>query len=303
MIENILKILKPNSMRRIDDIHILDIYIGLGQNAMPIVVVRSMIDIKLPKSSKNIEIIDNYKENEHSYYFCLKDMAHYDMFINIFNDIIEYSRKSVSEYISINLFVKRFIIWKNLFLKEINKSLTSNQIIGLYGELYYLKNFLSKEIGLDKSINSWLGPLSEKKDFEFDNKWREIKTVKYGSISVTISSIYQLDDINDGDLCVFEYSYTGSEKNNLYSIIEEILVDIKEDISLIEIFTSKLSEVGYEHKEEYANILIDFKLLHIIPIKKDTPIFRVRDIPKSVLDAEYKLQFRSMEGEIINELQ
>ena len=71
MIENILKILKPNSMRRIDDIHILDIYIGLGQNAMPIVVVRSMIDIKLPKSSKNIEIIDNYKENEHSYYFCL----------------------------------------------------------------------------------------------------------------------------------------------------------------------------------------------------------------------------------------
>jgi len=299
MIKKILEQLEPNSIKRIDDNHILDIYVGLNNINLPTILIRSTYSFDIPNSSKYIDIKKIEDKDRTKYYFILKDLEHFDMFIDIFNDIVEFTRNEKSEVNALKGFIKRYILWSNLFKKSKISMLTKNQIIGLYGELLYLNNYLIKQLGFKEAINAWFGPYKEKKDFEYNDFWKEVKMVKYGKDVVSINSVFQLDDINNGELVVFEYSETESNNLNLYSLVDHMLKNI---ISFNDVsnFTNRLNEAGYEHKVEYKRPNIETKYLRIIPITSNSNILRYDDLPKTVLDAVYKLKFKVLEGEIYN---
>ena len=82
----------------------------------------------------------------------------------------------------------RFFSWKKLF-KPSTGNLTEPEIMGIIGELLFLKDTMIPTFGVEKAIESWMGPEKTHKDFSFDDKWIEIKTVSSGKELVKISSI------------------------------------------------------------------------------------------------------------------
>ena len=156
MIRNILNQLESNTIRRIDDSHILNIYVGKNLSNLPTILIRTQYEVLLPNSSKYIDINSDFNNDVHLYFFMLKDIVHLDMFIDIFTDISDYSRKTESEIKSLKMFVSRYILWSNLFIKPNTATLSTNLIIGIFGELLFLNNFLSKKIGMAESIKAGL---------------------------------------------------------------------------------------------------------------------------------------------------
>ena len=47
--------------------------------------------------------------------------------------------------------------------------------MGIIGELLFLKDTMIPTFGVEKAIESWMGPEKTHKDFSFDDKWIEIK--------------------------------------------------------------------------------------------------------------------------------
>jgi hypothetical protein len=56
--------------------------------------------------------------------------------------------------------------------------LTAEEQRGLYGELFFLRKYLSSNNNYSEVINSWLGPHKEIKDFQLRQWAVEVKTSK-----------------------------------------------------------------------------------------------------------------------------
>src|SRR5699024_8133412 len=89
--------------------------------------------------------------------------------------------------------VNRYFQWKKMFVSSKGNLLTEPEIMGLIGEILYLKGTLAERIGLYNALKSWSGQELTHKDFSFDDTWVEVKTVRSGGQTVKISSLEQLD--------------------------------------------------------------------------------------------------------------
>jgi hypothetical protein len=119
---------------------------------------------------------------------------------------------------------------------------------GLYGELYFLKEYLSKEEGLDNAILSWVGPDGYSKDFSINDIWYEIKTIGTSSKSVKINSLTQLESSVKGYLVVIVVEKMSNQFILKESTIHFLYRSILESISNNEIkekFINKVLDYGY----------------------------------------------------------
>lgn len=109
-----------------------------------------------------------------------------------------------------------------------SKLLSENEVLGLIGELLFLKDFAFKVYGVSTGLNGWSGPEPTHKDFSFENNWYEIKTINSYKNSVSISSLEQLDSEFDGHLIVYTMekmspSFNGVKLNSLVANINELI--------------------------------------------------------------------------------
>ncbi len=299
MIKEKLRDLSINSMTRIDDVHILDVYVGLTIEQKPLIIVKTKNDISMPKSTKVIKIEKDIQNGMIKYYFYLTENKYSDMFLEMFEDIIEYSRTSNESHSSLKLFVKRLLMWMYLFAAKKSTLLSENQITGLFGELLFLDTHMIKQYGGETAVKSWYGPYWGKKDFELNAHWYEVKMTKYGCNTISISSVSQLDDVNDGELIVYSYSFTGQSNNNLFTLVEKISNRI-ESIETVILFFEKLGAIGYEHRKEYKDLSFEVKSKHTITIDNSSKIIRRSKLSSIIEGVQYELRFKEMKGDIKN---
>ena len=70
---------------------------------------------------------------------------------------------------------ERIKSWAN-FLIPTRTGLSNSELIGLFGELYLLSEYLAPSLGAEESIRAWIGPEGKKQDFTLDNWSIEVKT-------------------------------------------------------------------------------------------------------------------------------
>lgn len=86
-----------------------------------------------------------------------------------------------------------------------SKILSENEVIGLIGELLFLKDYCFPIYGISIGLNGWSGPEPTHKDFSYKNEWYEIKSINSFKNTVSISSIEQLDSLVEGKLVVYSF--------------------------------------------------------------------------------------------------
>lgn len=171
-----------------------------------------------------------------------------------------------------------------------NKVLTENEVLGLLGELLFLKNTAIPTYGATDGLNSWSGPEPTHKDFSYKSNWYEIKSINTFKKTVTITSLEQLDSELEGHLVVYTFekmspSFAGVSLNKLVS---EILRDLSFDIDK-DIFIAKLKQVGYSYNEIYDNYVFNLIKKESYLINNEFPRIKADDLQKGITKVQYEV--------------
>lgn len=185
--------------------------------------------------------------------------------------------------------INRYNQWKKMFTGS-NKVLTENEVLGLLGELLFLKDIAIPTYGSTDGLNSWSGPEPTHKDFSYKNDWYEIKSINTFKNSVSISSLEQLDSELEGHLVVYSFekmspSFAGISLNK---IVSEIMRDLSFDTDK-DIFLNKLKQVGYSYNEVYDNYVFNLIKKESYLVNDDFPRIKLNDLKKGIIKVQYEV--------------
>lgn len=278
--------------QRIDDEHLLDIFIGKdNRNAKELLIVSDVEPAKL-RSGKSIEIIKGIRQDgRYAIQMKLQNKDQEEVFMHLCWDLIEYSRSAKSKILALEIVIARFLKWQKL-MEGGSELLPEETIKGMIGELLYAKNILHTKYDWDSIFSAWLGPEGSDKDFVFEDTWSEIKAIKTGKSSITISSIEQLSAKNIGSLVIVTVDTTSSVDTNGFSfasLINDIKEFLKASPSALFEYEGKLFELGYVDRKEYYEKYYVFYGFKYYKVDGDFPKLEREKIPNEIVKVKYDL--------------
>lgn len=257
------------------------------------------------------------KENLSLKYFkkekCLCIILNDDFFKDLFDDLILsiyskiYNISNTEEYSE--LFTRHFIKWSAFFENKKTDGLTREQVKGLIGELFYLKNLLhNSELNVDDILISWRGPYDEGHDFVFEFTDYEIKTIESSKNSVRISSEFQLESEKGKELELVVILVNPDNENglSLKSLINEIKKIVLDRLGDNSIFINALAQKGLSIGD-----LNQYEIYSYTPIeeisydsnRESFPKLIRSSIPEEINKLNYNIRLNLIEEFIINKKQ
>lgn len=281
---------KVNYFSRIDNIHPLEIHIGLDEKGRKAVELRAAFTPKKVSGTSAIEV-NQYKRPEYNtirFSLCEEEIS--GLYYKFCDDLIEQTRDIKDKNQGYNAIINRFFQWKKLFVSSKNNFLTEPQIMGLIGEILLLRGHLTKRIGRSEALHSWSGQELTHKDFSFSNTWIEAKAISRGAPNVKISSLEQLESDNAGELAVHSLekmstAYSGITLNKLVLETRNIFSSGDEQDS----FMSKVALQGYEYNNYYDDFVYEISDFKRYKVDRDFPKLTVKDVPAAIRKAVYEI--------------
>lgn len=188
----------------------------------------------------------------------------------------------------------RFLKWKELFELAKSPGLSPEKQIGLFGELFLLKELIEETGRIEECLNIWVGPDTGIRDFEKNNTAIEVKTTQtHNHQRIRISSERQLDTSLLENLFLFHLSLEkrfGNE-NSLNKIVSALFFVIGDNMLLNNVLNRKLISVGYfkHHKSCYENISYMIRGKDFYSVIENFPRIEEKDLMKGVGDVKYSI--------------
>ena len=281
---------RPEYFSRIDDEHILDLHIGLDEKGKKSIELRSMFKPVKVTGTSAIDVTQYTKPEYNTIRFSLKDDDMSGLFYKFCEDIIEQTKDLKNEKDGYKAITTRFFQWKKMFVLSKNTFLTEPEIMGMIGEILFLRGPLADEIGLSEALKSWSGQELTHKDFSCSDKWYEVKTISRGNTTVRISSLEQLDSDKNGELIVYSLekmspAYNGISLNKL--ILETRQMFLSADDA--DTFLAKVAMQGYEYNNYYDEFVFEVSGLTRYKVTDQFPKLTHANVPKEITKANYDL--------------
>lgn len=275
-------------LRRLDINTPLSVYYGLSQDGNFRLSFKSCGRMPKLAPTKLLNVIQGKDEDgEYWLNFDLIDAEAKKVFFTFCDSLIDSISGDFKEEEAIQNLRRRYACWKKMFKKENNKGISKELIQGLFGELFFLNNYLISKYGFEDSINSWCGPDMKSKDFSLKDAWFEIKTIGANTAKIIISSVSQLSSDLTGYLVVIKVesmSDVFDQKNSdIQSIFNEIVSNI-DDESLLELFIRKMELIGYDVTNEEFNKHFSVKNLKVYKVNDEFPRIKENDFDKEGID-------------------
>lgn len=285
----------PNFYSRVSTDHVLELYIGLDEKGRKSIELRSAFNPRKVKGTSAIEVNQYDNQKYKTIRFSLTDEEISGLFYTFCDDLIEQTRDLTDEKGGYNAIVVRFHQWKKMFVSSKKDFLNEAQIMGLIGELLFLRDQLSKRIGLPEALRSWSGQELTHKDFSYGDTWSEVKTIRRSSQVVHISSLEQLDSEHDGELAVYALEKMSTEYNGI--TLNKLIVDIRNrfsDSDDRDLFMSKVALQGYEYHNYYDDFVFELIYSKNFRVSEDFPKLIPGDVPEAVLKATYDIDLNKI---------
>lgn len=249
---------------------------------------------------------DEKNPNKQFLLILLLNTQHRDIFSTLCEDLIYGVSEINNENILIERLVDRLVKWQSLFEKLGHQGLSEDAQRGLFGELYFLRKYLSKSSDYIKCINTWMGPENAIQDFQYSNWAVEVKTTHgKNHQKIHISSERQLDDSIISNIFLYHLSLDirMGFGETLNFIIEDISHFLSDNSIATNHFKLKLMEYGYfeSHKNIYNDDGYTIRQKNIYSVTGDFPRITERQIPSGVGDVKYSIILTESESWRINE--
>lgn len=281
----------PCYFSRVDNNHILGLHIGLDDKGRKCIELRTKkFSVRRITGTNVIEVGQFKNNNYYSIRFTLINDEMSGLFYKFCEDLVEETRTLKLEEEGYQAVVERYLQWKRMFVSSKKDLLTEIQIMGLIGEILFLKGNLAERIGLSNALKSWSGQELTHKDFSYKDSWFECKAISRSTLTVKISSLEQLDSNVDGELVVYSLEkmsevYNGISLNNLILDTAKLFETAEEK----EDFLSKVALQGYEYNTYYDSFVYEISSFHRYLVNDDFPKLTRKQINKAISSASYVL--------------
>ena len=249
-------------------------------------------------SSSDVIAVEQYKDGDLlTLRFSLENNELLEYFCTFCQDLLDSVKVTSEDETAYHTLRSRYYSWRQLFRPD-NNRLTEAEIMGLIGELLFLKDYMIPERGIDIALESWMGPEKTHKDFSDQQDWFEVKTISVGKESVRISSIEQLDGDTDGYLVVYELekmspSFDGILINKLVNEIIALLANASQR----ETFMAKLQLFGFDFSNENDNLVFALRNKNIYKVDlKSFPRVRRVMLPDAITRVQYEILLTEIES-------
>ncbi len=268
----------------------LSIYIGRDDEA------RYSFDFKgkykpIKIASSEVIVVEQYKDRDLcTLRFSLVNSELLEYFCTFCQDLLDSVRVTSDDEAAYHTLRSRYYSWRMLFRPD-NSRMTESEIMGLIGELLFLKDFMIPKRGVEVALDSWMGPERTHKDFSYKNEWFEIKSINSGKETVHISSIEQLDSNYDGHLVVYELekmspSFDGIKLNQLVNTTIKLLPNVSQR----DTFMDKLQLYGFDFSNENDNLVFSLKSIRTYKVDANAfPKIKRVVLPYAITRVQYEL--------------
>lgn len=281
---------------RIGENRDINLYIGKDENAHYSIDFRGSFHPTKIVGSKVIEVSQFMLDGIQFLRFSLLNSDLLECFSLFCGDLINSTLGIIDDETAYKQLQNRYLSWKRMF-KPNRGLLSETEIMGLVGELLYMRDYMIPTYGVDVALESWTGPEQTHKDYSMNDSWAEIKTIGSGKESVRISSLEQLDSDIPGNLIVYSLermspSFNGVKLNDLVAqILELIPIAIQRDLLL-----AKLDLYGYDFSPEYDNYVFSVTDCVKYNVIEGFPRLVRKDIPSSVSRIQYEIILSEIEN-------
>ena len=299
--ERFLDIEGINIFTRINTSHYIDLFIGHDEQGRYAIKFRG--NFKPESSIKSVAgiAVNQYKNaNFNTLQFSLTHIDNKELFFTFCEDIIEATRIVNDNKNAYKTILDRYYSWKKMFSTSI-KILSESEIMGLIGELLFLRDYLFEKYGKGEALSSWSGQELTHKDFSYKDIWYEVKAIHSGKESVKISSLEQLQSVNDGELVVIALekmstSYAGIKINTLaLEILKSLELNVHKDL-----FLSAIMSQGFKFDESYDELVFEFVTMSRYRINSDFPKLTRNDVNEAIIKAQYDLSLAIINNHLIS---
>lgn len=289
-----------DAYQRVNSTHLLDLYAGIDEMARWTLLLISEYPPLKAASSRMIQVKSGRRpDKKWSLSFSLIDDSYRDMFVLFCEDIVNSSACIANKEKATRFVGKRYKEWREMLANGRGNVLSPEEIKGLLGEMYFLKEYLSVKYGAEKAALSWTGPRRLPQDYIIDDTWYEVKTVASSRTEVGISSVEQLDCTKAGELAVIRADKTSVTNTNalnlngLYSALLALLDD-----GTKERFSTMLLQYGYYPRPEYEDEEYTFEVKTVTryAVTSDFPCIRRANIPESITEVKYSLALAAIDS-------
>ncbi len=242
-----------------------------------------------------VEVLHDDRNTAKSYLLILLLSQQYkDIFSVLCEDLINQVTSILDEKVLIKELLNRLAKWQTMFERLGQQGLTSEEQRGLYGEIYFLRKFISSSTDKYYCINSWQVPSNTVQDFHHGNWAVEVKTTHGNNHQkIHISSERQLDNSVVPNIFLFHISLDvrnnhGESLNDIVEWLENYLIH---DVPELSLFRLKLFEVGYFdiQKQIYQNTGYNIRQESIYRVKVEFPRITENEIRHGVGDVRYSI--------------
>lgn len=230
-----------------------------------------------------------------------------DIFAILCENLVSTIIQLNNEQIIISTVINQLNKWKTLFDKRISDGLSVEQQQGLFGELVFLhKCLLQQDMNPLNVLKSWVGVDAALRDFQYSTWAIEVKTTATNNPQrVIINGERQLDETLLENLFLFHCSVEVSNSNGetLNQKIANIRYLLKSNVLALNIFNSKLLEVGYfdTHSNKYENKSYKIRSENFYRIADKFPRIKENELRSGVSNVKYNIILSMCDEYLISE--
>jgi hypothetical protein len=304
--------LKGYKALRISDNSIPDLFIATDKEGFRCLILYLPEHTKVKLKGSNREKLTlEYLKDKNIILIKLNDSD----FVGLFDDLIISLYSMIKDIEDPSLYSKgltqSFYKWAEFFEDRADSKLSNEEIKGLFGELFTLRNLLEKcklddFLHIDTILDSWKGPYDTTNDFVFDDKNIEVKTKQESQAFVKISSEHQLAiEFEKGlELLVVSVNIDIINGLSIHDILKKIVEITRQNSGDLSILYRALGQksLNIENSKNYNNHRFVVKKSHLFNCGENNfPRLSVSNIPKEITKLHYNLRVNSLKEFLIEE--
>lgn len=224
----------------------------------------------------------------------LVDRQFKDVFDTLVLDILAAVISESDVKVILKIYSNRLIKWQSLFERFKQQGLTPEEQRGLFGELFFMRQFLKANTDYKNLVISWVGPEKQIRDYQFGNWSVEVKTTHGNNHQkVQINSERQLDITNLEFLFLNHLSLEVRQQSgeSLNQIVDSVTDMISSDFEALNQFKRKLIEAGFfdHHRQMYSENGYFIRQDDYYQVENQFPRIEESDIRNGVGDVKYSI--------------
>ncbi len=289
-------------LRRYGGHVIPDIYVGLRlpeRRRCIVVKYKNELSLNLRQYDNLKDILltnmpDEKDSSRNVLLVLLANPMHHEVFSVLAEDLIQTVATLHEEKELIQELVNRFVMWQALFEKIRGEGLSTEKQIGLYGELFFLRQWILQSSDFVRCIHTWVGPSGADQDFYHESVAVEIKTAAGGNTGrIYISNERQLDLRGLSALFILHLELTPDKTSGetLNDIVSDICGLLRDNAMAHMQFQAKLYLAGYfsQHEAIYEGTGYTVRQDYFYEVKDDFPRIEPADLRLGVSKVSYTI--------------